>query len=194
MASGSAIPIAISARHAHLSPASIERLFGANYSLTPRGDLSQTGQFAAIERVTLIGPKGRLEGVRLIGPPREQDQIEISRSDEFTLGIDAPIRLSGDLTNSGGVIVEGPRGRMELANGVIVALRHIHMSPADAAAFGVKDRDKVAVRIDSRERDVIYEDVIVRVEPSFRLELHLDTDEANAAGVEAGTTAQLLRT
>lgn len=186
------IPIAVSARHVHLSQASIDRLFGARHALTPRGELSQTGQFAAKETVSLIGPSGRIDGVRLIGPPRAQDQVEISRSDEFQLGIDAPVRLSGDLADSAGVIVEGPCGWVALTKGVIVALRHIHMSPADAVLFGVKEHEKVAVRIDSRDRDLIFEDVIVRIDPSFRLQLHLDTDEANAAGVDACTMAQLL--
>lgn len=190
---GLQIPIAVSARHAHLSKASIERLFGPAYALTPRGVLSQTGQFSAEETVSLIGPRGRIDGVRLIGPPRAQDQVEIARSDEFVLGVDAPVRLSGDLANSSGVIVEGPRGRIELTRGVIVALRHIHMSPAEAELFGVKDRERVAVRIDSRERDVIFEDVIVRIDPSFRLQLHLDTDEANAAGIDEHTRAKLLK-
>lgn len=189
---GVPIPIAVSARHAHLSQASIDRLFGPDYELSPRGELSQTGQFPAHETVSLIGPRGRIDNVRLIGPPREQDQIEISRSDEFALGIEAPVRMSGDLAGSAGVTVEGPRGRVELTRGVIVALRHIHMSPADAARLGLEDCQKVAVRVDSHNRDVVFEDVIVRVDPSFRLELHLDTDEANAAGVDESTTATLI--
>lgn len=190
--SGLSIPIAVSARHAHLSQASIDRLFGPCHVLTPRSELVQTGQFAAKETVSLVGPRGRIDDVRLIGPPRASDQIEISRSDEFLLGIDAPRRLSGDLENSAGIVVEGPQGRVELTKGVIVALRHIHMSPADAALFGVEDGDEVAVRIDSRDRDLIFEDVIVRIDPSFRLQLHLDTDEANAAGVDEHTAATLI--
>lgn len=190
--SGLPIPIAVSARHAHLSQATIERLFGPRYALTPRSELSQTGQFSAKEAVSLIGPRGRIDDVRVIGPSRIRDQIEISRSDEFLLGVDAPMRLSGDLENSPGIIVEGPQGRVELTKGVIVALRHIHMSPADAVLFGVEDHEKVAVRVDSRERDLIFEDVIVRIDPSFRLQLHLDTDEANAAGIDQRTTAMLI--
>lgn len=189
---GLPIPIAVSARHVHLSQASIECLFGPRYALTPRSELSQTGQFSAKETVSLIGPRGRIDDVRVIGPSRIRDQIEISRSDEFLLGVDAPMRLSGDLENSAGVIVEGPQGRIELTKGVIVALRHIHMSPADAVLFGVEDREKVAVRIDSRGRDLIFEDVIVRIDPSFRLQLHLDTDEANAAGIDERATAMLI--
>jgi len=180
------------ARHAHLSQVSIDRLFGSGHALTPHGDLAQTRQFAAEETVSLIGPRGRIDGVRLIGPPRAEDQVEISRSDEFVLGVEAPVRLSGDLAASAGVVVEGPRGRVALTKGVIVPLRHIHMSPADAAQFGVDDREKVAVRIDSRHRDLIFEDVVVRIHPSFRLQLHLDTDEANAAGVDSSTTARIV--
>jgi propanediol utilization protein len=192
MRQGLPIPIAVSARHAHLSQASLDRLFGPGHVLTPHGKLAQTGQFSAAETVSLIGPRGRIDHVRLIGPARARDQVEISRSDAFTLGIDAPIRLSGDLTDSAGVAIEGPCGRIELEKGVIVALRHIHMSPTDAVLFGVENGDKVAVRIDSRDRDVVFEDVTVRIDPSFRLQLHLDTDEANAAGVDERTTAKLL--
>jgi acetate kinase len=187
------IPVAISARHAHLSQATLQRLFGADYHLQPRTALSQTGQYAAQDTVTLIGPRGRLEQVRLMGPPRAGDQVEISRSDEFDLGVDAPVRISGDLANTPGITVEGPRGRVTLASGLICARRHIHMSSDDARRFGVQDCDTVAVRVDSAGRDLVFEDVSVRVSPQFRLELHLDTDEANAAGVQPGDTATLVR-
>lgn len=186
------IPVAVSARHAHLSQTTLNGLFGAGYQLQPRTALSQTGQFSAQESVTLIGPRGSIERVRLMGPPRAQDQIEISRSDEFLLGIDAPVRISGDVRNTPGITIEGPRGRVTIPSGVICARRHIHMSTADAARFGVKDHDTVRVRIDSTARDLVFEDVVVRVSPDFKLELHLDTDEANAAGVDSSTTAELL--
>ncbi len=186
------IPIAVSARHAHLSQPTIERLFGSGYLLQPKTALSQTGQFSAQETVRLIGPRGTLEHVRLMGPPRAHDQVEISRSDEFTLGIDAPVRISGDLANSPGVTVEGPHGRVTLASGVICARRHIHMSPDDARRLGVADCDVVSVRIDSEGRDLTFGDVSVRVAPAFTLELHLDTDEANAAQVRNGDTAELV--
>jgi acetate kinase len=188
------IPIAISARHAHLSQATLERLFGAGFRLGSRADLSQKGQFAAHETVTLIGPRGRLEKVRLMGPPRAHDQVEISRTDEFTLGVDAPVRISGDLTNTPGITLEGPKGRVTLTSGVIAARRHIHMSVDDAKRLGVRDHDVVAVRIDSNDRDLTFNDVSVRVAPDFRLELHLDTDEANAAGVKQGDVAELVVT
>lgn len=185
------IPVAVSARHAHLSQATIERLFGPSYKLRPRAALSQPAQYAAEETVTLIGPRGRIEHVRLLGPPRSEDQVEISRTDEITLGIDAPVRLSGDLRNSPGVTLAGPAGRATLDHGVISARRHIHMSPADAERFGVQDKQNVRVNIDSDGRDLTFGDVTVRVSSEFSLELHLDTDEANAAGIQSGDSVEL---
>jgi acetate kinase len=185
------IPVAVSARHAHLSAATIERLFGAGYRLRERAPLSQPGQFSAEETVTLIGPRGRLERVRLLGPPRAADQIEISRSDEFVLGVDAPVRLSGDLAGTPGITIEGPRGRVTIDSGVICARRHIHMSPTEAARLGVSDGQVVQVKVDTDGRDLIFGDVIVRVSDDFRLELHLDADEANAAGVTGAVQATL---
>lgn len=186
------VPLAVSARHAHLSQPTLDRLFGAGYRLTSRAPLSQTGQFSASETVALIGPRGRIDKVRLMGPPRDRDQIEISRSDEFVLGVDAPVRVSGDLANTPGITVEGPAGRVTLPSGLVVARRHIHMSPDDAKRLGVRDHDKVAVRIDSADRDLTFKDVVVRVSPDFQLEMHLDTDEANAAGVQAGDYGELV--
>ncbi|HMN45805.1 MAG TPA: acetate/propionate family kinase [Povalibacter sp.] len=187
------IPIEISARHAHLSQPTIEKLFGAGYRLSPRAELSQPGQFAARESVTLIGPRGRIEKVRLMGPPRDHDQVEISRSDEFILGVDAPVRISGDLRNTPGITLESPAGRTTIASGVICARRHIHMNPHDARRLGVRDHDSVSVRIDSDGRDLVFNDVSVRVSEKFELRLHLDTDEANAAGVRPGDTCELIR-
>ena len=186
------IPVAISARHSHLSQPTIDRLFGDGHRLVPRAPLSQTGQFSAEETVTLIGPRGRLTDVRVMGPPREHDQVEISRSDEFVLGVDAPVRISGDLANTPGITIEGPRGRVTLPSGLICARRHIHMSSDDARRLGVRDCDVVAVRLDTEGRDLQFGDVMVRVSPQFRLELHLDTDEANAAGVKPGDYAELV--
>jgi acetate kinase len=187
------IPIAVSARHAHLSQATIDRLFGPGYALRPRSPLSQSGQFSAQETVRLVGPHGALEHVRLMGPPREHDQVEISRSDEIVLGVDAPVRLSGDLADTPGVVIEGPEARVTLHRGVICARRHIHMNPEDARRLGVVEGEVVSVRIDSRGRDLVFDDVSVRISPGFTLELHLDTDEANAAGVSAGDSAELVR-
>ncbi len=186
------IPVAVSARHAHLSQETIEKIFGAGHRLKIRKMLSQTGQYAAEETITLIGPRGRIDGVRLMGPPRGHDQIEISRTDEFVLGVDAPVRISGDLANTPGISVEGPQGAATLPSGLITARRHIHMSPDDARRFGVRDCDVVEVRIDSDGRDLTFGDVMVRVSPDFTLEMHLDTDEANAAGIERGDRGELV--
>lgn len=187
----SRVAIAVSARHAHLSQATIDRLFGPGHRLRVHAWLSQTGQFSAAETVSLIGPRGRIDNVRLMGPPRNHDQVEISRSDEVKLGIDAPLRISGDLAGTPTVGIEGPAGRVTTA-GVINALRHIHMSPADAERLGVTGGQAVEVKVDSDGRDLIFGDVSVRVAPDFKLELHLDTDEANAAGVKSGDCGELL--
>jgi acetate kinase len=186
------IPVAVSARHAHLTRATLDGLFGRGHELRVKHPLSQPGQFAAEETITLVGPRGRLEGVRILGPPRDADQIELSRSDELVLGIDAPLRASGDLDDTPGVELVGPAGRVRVAHGVVQAIRHIHMSPADAQRLGLHDRQQVSVAVDSDGRDLVFADVLVRVSPQFRLELHLDTDEGNAAGVGPGTTARLL--
>jgi acetate kinase len=186
------IPVAVSARHAHLSQATIDRLFGPGHELRHARELSQPHEFAAEETVTLIGPLGTLGHVRVLGPPRHADQIELARSDALHLGLDPQLRISGDLHDTPGIVLEGPAGRVELPHGVILAHRHIHASPADALRLGVKDHDVVAVAIDSEGRDLIFEDVVVRVAPDYRTELHLDTDEGNAAAVGPGTTATLL--
>jgi acetate kinase len=186
------VPIAVSARHAHLSQATVHKLFGEGYELRVRNWLSQTGQFSAEETVTLVGPRGRLENVRLMGPPREQDQLELSRSDECKLGITAPLRVSGDLAQTPGLQIVGPAGSVTLHRGVITAQRHIHMNPTDAQRLGLRHGQVVSVRIDSNGRDLTFGDVVVRVAPDFRLELHLDTDEANAAGVANGDYGEII--
>lgn len=182
------VPVAVSAHHAHLSQPTIDQLFGQGYQLTFRNALAQKGQFAARETVSLVGPAGRLENVRLIGPPRDLDQIEISRSDEHLLGVDAPVRISGQVAGSPGVLVEGPSGRVSLPQGLICARRHVHVSKADAERWGVRDGQRVAVRLG----EVTYQEVCLRVAPSFVTELHLDTDEANAAAVKSGDQAVLV--
>jgi acetate kinase len=191
-ASLAGIPIAISARHAHLTQATLDALFGAGHVLRVKQALVQPGQYAAEETVTLAGPSGTLEHVRVLGPPRDADQVELSRSDEIALGIDAPLRLSGNLADTPGIELIGPVGRVKLTSGVVNPVRHIHMSPDDARLFGVADRERVSVAIDSDGRDLVFGDVVVRVSPQFRLELHLDTDEGNAAGVAPGATARLV--
>lgn len=186
------VPIAVSARHAHLSQPTLDRLFGAGYQLRPRTWLSQTGQFAAQETVTLVGPAGRLKGVRLMGPPRARDQVEISHSDALQLGIDAPVRLSGDLADTPGVTLEGPAGSASLTSGVIASRRHLHVSPQEAQRLRLRDGQSVQVKIDSDGRDLIFGDCTVRIAAGFSLELHLDTDEANAAGIANGASGELL--
>lgn len=188
------IPIATSARHVHLTADAVHALFGEGHKLTPRKWLSQPGQFSCEERVTLVGPKRTIERVGIIGPVRRACQIEVSRTDEFHLGLDAPIRRSGDVGNSTGITLEGPAGRLTLREGVVQAWRHIHMQPADAEVYGVSDGDVVSVAVDSDGRDLVFGDVLVRVKQSYRLEMHIDTDEANAADLSTGDSGMLVAT
>lgn len=169
-----------SARHVHLSEKDIETLFGAGATLTHKKDLSQPGQFACEERVTIVGPKKEIANVIILGPARSATQVEISLTDARTLGVDAPVRESGDIKGSAGCKIVGPCGEVEITEGVIAAKRHIHMTPADAEAFGVSDKEVVSVKIDSA-RSVVFGDVVVRVNPNFALAMHIDTDESNAA-------------
>jgi acetate kinase len=186
------IRLSVSARHAHLSKADVEALFGQGYVLTEKIRLYLDSDFASNETVNLIGPRGRVDSVRVLGPERARTQVEISRTEEFKLGIDAPIRESGDLDRTPGIILEGPAGRVEIPEGVICAMRHIHMSPEDAETYGVKDRDIVMVRIEG-ERELIFGDVMVRVKPDYKLEMHMDTDEANAAELPLVAQGYLVR-
>ncbi len=186
-----AIPVAISARHVHLRQETIDRLFGPGHQLRVKKWLSQPGQFAAEETVTVVGPRNRIEHVRILGPARPYDQVEISRTDEFFLGIDAPIRESGKVDNSPGCKLIGPAGSVTLEKGVICAWRHIHMTPEDAIRFGVQDRDIVEVAVGGPDRGLIFGNVLVRISPNYRLEMHLDTDEGNAAEIQSGDTGVL---
>lgn len=185
------IPMAISVRHVHLTQATVEQLFGPGYLLQVRAPLSQPGQYAAEETVALVGPRGRLDRVRIVGPPRAEDQVEVSRTDEIELGVNAPLRESGHLADTPGIVIEGPEGSVRLPRGVIRALRHIHMSPADADVLGLKNHDVVAAVVAAGDRRLIFGDIAVRVSPAFRLELHLDSDEGNAAGLRSGTEVML---
>ncbi len=170
-----------SARHVHLSAQDIETLFGKGYTLTHKKDLSQPGQYACEERVTLVGPKKPIANVIILGPARNATQVELSFTDARTLGVTAPVRESGDVAGSAACKLVGPAGEVELTEGVIVAKRHIHMTPADAEKFGVSDKEIVSVKLDSCGRSTVFGDVVVRVNPSFALAMHIDTDEANAA-------------
>ncbi len=186
------IRVSVSVRHAHLSKSDVEALFGQGHVLTSKSPLYIDSEFAANETVSLIGPRGRVDNVRIIGPERLRTQVEISRTEEFQLGIDAPIRESGDLDKTPGIILEGPAGRIEIPEGVICAMRHIHMTPEDAGNYGVKDKDVVMVRIEG-ERELIFGDVLVRVKPNYKLEMHIDTDEANAAEMPPVSEGYLVR-
>lgn len=187
-----AVPVGISARHVHLSREAIDVLFGRGYELTVLKSLSQPGQYAANETVGITGPKGTFKKVRVLGPARPQSQIEISQSDTRTLGITPPVRESGDLGGTPGVTLTGPAGEIVLENGLIIAKRHIHMSTSDAAWFGVKDKELVMVKADG-EKGGIFTDVVVRVNDSYSLDMHIDTDEANAFGIKPGQKLTLIK-
>lgn len=182
------VPIEVSARHIHLSKPDSARLFGSGFTLSKIKDLSQTGQFAAEERVKLIGPSGAIDKVRVLGPCREETQVEVSETDAKRLGLTPPVRDSGNLDRTPGVKIIGPAGELKLKRGVILALRHIHIDPLSAEKLGVKNGDRVKVDT-SGARDLLFENVLIRVDPSFRLVMHIDTDEANAAGIDDSNNA-----
>jgi acetate kinase len=180
------IPIEVSAHHVHLSAEHVEALFGPGHTLTPQSDLSQPGQFACKEQVALVGLKGKVERVRVLGPVRKETQIEISMTEQFKLGIHPPIRESGDLKDTPGIKLVGPAGEIVLERGVICAMRHIHMSPLDALNYGVRDKYLVRVRVEG-DRELVFGDVLVRVSTGYRLAMHIDTDKANATQIATGT-------
>jgi acetate kinase len=179
------IPIEISAHHVHLSQADVDKLFGPGHQLTPQHELSQPGQYACEEKVHLVGPKGRIANVRVLGPTRKETQVEIAMTEQFKVGIQPPIRESGDLANTPGITLEGTVGSTTIERGVICAQRHIHMTPEDALRLHVRDKYIVRVRVEG-ERELIFGDVVVRVSPSYRLAMHIDTDEGNAASIRTG--------
>lgn len=182
---GFAVPVGVSARHVHLTQEHVEALFGPGYQLTKRKEL-MGGQFASNETVTIVGLKLRaIENVRVLGPVRKASQVEVSATDAIRLGMKVPVRESGDIDGSAPVAIVGPKGAIYLNEGCIVAMRHIHMSPADALAAGVRDGDFVSVKADN-ERGTTFDHVKIRVDESFTLEMHIDTDEANAALISTG--------
>lgn len=183
------VELEASGRHVHVTKEQAQRLFG--HGLTPKRPLSQPGQFLANERVTVIGPKGQFENVAVLGPERKEAQVEISLTDGRTLGITPPVRLSGDVQGSPGAALKGPRGRVELSQGVIAAQRHIHMTPQDAARMGVKDKQAVRLQVFT-QRPLIFDEVQVRVSPDFATFVHLDYDEANACGFQNGDLGRIL--
>ncbi len=186
------IPIEISARHIHICQEDLERLFGKGYKLKFLKKLSQADEFAAQETLTIVGPKGKFENVRIVGPFKDQTQVEISRTDGYKLGDIPPLRVSGDVTGSAPITLIGPKGKVDLKEGLICAKRHIHMSLDEAKKFGVKHRQLVSVKIFGK-RTLTFHDVVIRVEPGFKIALHLDTDEANAAWVETGDEGELIQ-
>ena len=171
-----------SARHVHVTQETLETLFGKGATLTHKKDLSQPGQFACEERVTIVGPKRELANVSILGPCRPADQVELSATDARSIGIAAPIRESGDVAGSGACKIVGPCGEVEISEGVIVAKRHIHLTPADAEALGVEDKQIVSVKIETPERTAILCDTVCRVSENYALAMHIDTDESNAVG------------
>jgi putative phosphotransacetylase len=187
------VPVGISNRHIHLSAEHVEQLFGKGYELTPIKDLSQPGQYACKEQLTIVGPSLRpIEGVRVLGPVRSASQVEISRTDSFALKVKPPVRESGDIAGSAPITIIGPKGVVTLKEGCIIANRHIHMSEEEGIAFGLKDGDYVTVEAKGERRTTFY-DVQVRVNKAFRLEMHIDTDDANAAGIGNGAKVKIIK-
>ena len=187
------VPVGVSNRHIHLSTADLETLFGKGYELTPIKDLSQPGQFACKETLTIVGPSLRpIENVRVLGPVRKASQVEISRTDSFTLKVKPPVRESGDIAGSAPVTIIGPKGVVTLKEGCIIANRHIHMSTDEGATFGLVDGQYVDVEVSGERRTKFY-DVQVRVHKDFRLEMHIDTDDANAAGIGNGAKVKIVK-
>ena len=187
------ILVETSARHLHVTREHLDILFGEGYELTSKKDLSQPGQFACEERVDIVGPKRTLSGVSILGPIRKATQVELSLTDARSIGVNAPVRESGDIAGSGACKIVGPKGEVEISEGVIAAKRHIHMTPADAAAYNVEDKEIVSVRLDTDGRALTFDDVVVRVSDNFFLAMHIDTDESNAAGFTPATKGIIIK-
>ena len=187
------ILVETSARHVHVTKEDLETLFGVGHELTVKSWLSQPGQFASEEQVDIVGPKNTLKRVRILGPVRPATQVELSLTDARSIGVTAPVRESGDIAGSGSCKLVGPAGEVEVSEGVIAAKRHIHMTPADAAEFGVKDKDVVSVKVDTNGRALVFGDVVVRVSEKFALAMHIDTDESNAACAVNGTMGEMIK-
>lgn len=195
------IPVGVSNRHFHISPKDLETLFGKGHPLSKLRDISQKGQFACHETLEVIGPKGTIRNIRIVGPARGQTQLEISRSDAYGLGINPPVRYSGDLAGSAGARIKGPVGELNLKQGIIIPQRHIHMNSRDAREFGVRDRQRVFVapvvegELDPgcEPRHTIFANVLIRVDESFVLDFHIDLDEANGSGLKTGDHVYIIR-
>lgn len=181
-----------SARHVHVDRKTLDILFGEGYELTHKKDLSQPGQFACEERIQVVGTKGSFPSVSILGPIRPNTQVELSAADARSIGVKAPVRESGDIAGSGACKLVGPKGEVEISEGVIVAKRHIHCTPEDAEKYGLSDKQVVSVKITSDERSLVFGDVVVRVSPKFALAMHIDTDESNAAGATPGLMGEII--
>ncbi|KAB8139448.1 phosphate propanoyltransferase [Gracilibacillus oryzae] len=186
------VPVSVSARHIHLQQEHADILFGKNYTFTKHRDISQPGQYSCVEQVTIIGPKSKMERIRVVAPLRKQTQIEVSKTDAIKLGVNPPVRHSGDLKGSATITVVGPRGQLDLTEGCIIADRHIHMSPADADKFGVNDHQKVKVEVDGEKGGLMY-GVTIRVSDRYALDMHIDTDDANAFGIKGQEYLKLIK-
>jgi putative phosphotransacetylase len=186
------IPVGVSNRHVHLSQRELEILFGRGYQLNPFKLLSQPRQYAASEKVDLIGPRGEIKGVRILGPVRKETQVEISFTDSFKLGLKPPVRDSGNLEGTPGIKLRGPEGEVGIPRGVIIAQRHLHLTPEDAEIWNLRDKELISVETFG-ERKLIFNNVLVRINANYFLELHLDTDEANSAGLKTGDPVRILK-
>jgi len=184
--------VEISARHVHVTQAHLEILFGSGHQLTPKKDLSQPNQYAAEERVDVVGPRSVLKNVSILGPCRDFSQVEITKTEARLLGVDALIRESGNIEGTNGIKLVGPKGELILEKGLIVAKRHIHLTPENADYYGVKNTQLVSVRIESEERSLTFADVVIRVSEKFAPAMHIDTDEANAAGISSDARGDII--
>ena len=189
---GQQVPIGISNKHVHVCQEDLETLFGAGYELTNKKDLSQPGQFACEEKVDVVGPKGTIKGVRILGPVRPETQIELAQTDARSIGVNALLRESGKLEGTEGCKLIGPKGEVELDKGVIVAHLHIHFHTDEAAAMGIKDKQMLTVAVRG-QKTVVFADVIARVGDKMKLDFHIDTDEANAAGIAGNVTGEIIK-
>ncbi|WP_226643111.1 phosphate propanoyltransferase [Mesobacillus subterraneus] len=185
------VPVSVSARHVHLQQEHVNQLFGEGYSLTKLKEISQPGQFACNEQVTIEGPKGKIEKVRILGPLRSQTQVEIARTDARKLGLTPPVRNSGNLAGSSPISIIGPKGKVVLQEGCIIADRHIHMTPKDAAQFGVRDKQKVSVLVDGEKAGIMGQ-VTIRIRENYALDMHIDTDDANAFGLAGNELLKII--
>lgn len=185
--------VEISARHAHVTQADLEILFGEGATLTPTKPLSQPGQFATAQKVDVVGPRNTIKGVTILGPVRSATQVEVSATEARTLGVNAPIRESGNIEGSAGATLVGPAGSVTITEGIIVAKRHVHFSQTEAAEYNVVDKEVVMIKITSPTRSLIFDDVVVRVHPTFKAAVHIDTDEANAAGISKELIGEIIK-